>query len=170
MSKNKRIPSLPKLLQSKIYKTGQTRGADDDAAIILEEEGMSKESISERKAYIEVEAARLNLNQSNKLMEARILSTTHNAICPLCLEEISASGFFKKVQQAEGRAVSDLTVTQLNLFHIDELRIGIFNHRQYNLGWGHHHCNIVVKDVGITDTLIWMNQVVERNKTLGFLF
>jgi len=26
----KRLPSLPKLLQRKIYKTGQTRGADDD--------------------------------------------------------------------------------------------------------------------------------------------
>jgi BstXI restriction endonuclease len=65
--------------------------------------------------------------------------------------------------------VSDLTVTQLNLFHIDELRIGKFNHRPYNLGWGHHHCNIVVKDAGIIDTLIWMNQVIERNKAHGII-
>ena len=30
MAKNKKAPKLPKLLDNKIYKTGQTRGADDD--------------------------------------------------------------------------------------------------------------------------------------------
>ena len=45
--------------------------------------------------------------------------------------------------------VPDLTVTEINLFHIRELRIGEFNHRPYNLGWGHHHCNVVCKDSGL---------------------
>ena len=49
------------------------------------------------------------------------------------------------------------------MFHIQELRTGEFNHRPYNLGWGHHHCNVVVKDAGIQPTLDWMREVLKRN-------
>ena len=99
----------------------------------------------------------------NKLAEQRILNKAGVTICPLCLEEVSASGFFNRMAQAEGRDVHDLTVTQLNLFHIEELKLGVFNHQPYNLGWGHHHCNVVVKDAGITQTIEWMDSVVYRN-------
>jgi hypothetical protein len=68
------------------------------------------------------------------------------------------------MEQAEGRVVPDLTVTELNLFHINELRVGSFNHLTYNLAWGHHHCNVVVKDAGIQKTLEWMVRVLERNR------
>lgn len=102
-----------------------------------------------------------------QLRDARILNRNNRTICPLCLEELSAQGFFNRMAQAEGRAVLDLTVTQLNLFHINELRVGVFNHRPYNLGWGHHHCNIVVKDAGIHETLVWMNSVIHKNITDG---
>ena len=44
--------------------------------------------------------------------------------------------FAGKIQQAEGRVVPDLTVTEVSLFHIRELRTGEFNHRPCNLGWG----------------------------------
>jgi hypothetical protein len=43
------------------------------------------------------------------------------------------------------------------------LKYGVYNHKPYNLGWGHHHCNVVVKDLGIIKTLEWMNEVVQRN-------
>jgi hypothetical protein len=66
--------------------------------------------------------------------------------------------------QAEGREVPDLTVTEINIFHINELRYGVYNHKPYNLGWGHHHCNVVTRDVGISKTLEWMQQVLDRNK------
>ena len=71
-----------------------------------------------------------------------------------------------RVEQAEGRYVPDLTVTPANLFHIQELKIGVYNHRIYNLGWGHHHCNAVARDFGVDNTLLWMDQVVtiEINK------
>src|SRR5690606_40237277 len=62
-----------------------------------------------------------------------------------------------------------LTVTKLNLFHIEELRTGVFNHRPYNLGWGHHHCNVVVKDSGIDETIQWMNSVIKNNRDKGFI-
>ena len=90
-------------------------------------------------------------------------------ICPLCLEELSGQGFFNRMEQAEGRGVHDLTITQLNLFHIAELRFGVLNHRPYNVGWGHHHCNVVVKDSGILETLKWMRGVVNRNIQDGHL-
>lgn len=54
--------------------------------------------------------------------------------------------------------------TLVSLFHVKELRMGVFNHQPYNLGWGHHHCNVVVKDSGIFETLGWMKQVLQRNK------
>jgi hypothetical protein len=86
----------------------------------------------------------------------------------LCLKPLSANGFFDKVIQAEGREVPDLTVTELNLFHIKELRVGQYNHRPYNLGWGHHHCNVVTKDAGIMETLTWMAEVVDYNEKSGY--
>ena len=98
-----------------------------------------------------------------------MINTEEKSICPLCLEELSAQGFFSRMDQAEGRFVHDLTVTQLNLFHIQELRAGMLNHRPYNLGWGHHHCNVVVKDLGIMETLYWMKDVVGRNIKGGYL-
>ena len=82
---------------------------------------------------------------------------------PMSETQMDSLGLIDKVQQAHGREVVDLTVTQLNLFHIRELRVGEFNHAPYNLGWGHHHCNIVVKDSGIYETLDWMRNVIERN-------
>ena len=100
---------------------------------------------------------------------SRILNHSKITICPLCLEEVSAEGFFSKMEQANGREVLDLTITQLNLFHIEELSYGVFNHKPYNLGWGHHHCNVVVKDSGILETLQWMAEIVAENQRIGYL-
>lgn len=141
-----------------------------DAKTVMLQEGMQEVDIATRKQYIEDECLQSFLSDKIKLQTSRILNTQGNAICPLCLEEISARVFFQKVAQAEGREVEDLTVTQLNLFHIKELRMGEYNHKPYNLAWGHHHCNIVVKDTGIEETLLWMYEVIERNKEQGFDF
>jgi hypothetical protein len=83
------------------------------------------------------------------------------------MEELSGNGFFSRMAQAEGREVLDLTITQINLFHIRELKFGEFNHRPYNLGWGHHHCNVVVKDSGVIETLQWMHDILQRNMNDG---
>ena len=103
------------------------------------------------------------------LQRSRLVNSKGMAICPLCLEELSAADFFSRLEQAEGREVHDLTVTRVNLFHINELRYGEYNHRPYNLGWGHHHCNVVVRDSGIEKTLSWMSQVLKRNEKEGLL-
>lgn len=141
-----------------------------DSLDVAVKHGMTRKNALIRKAHIVSQAKTTNLDDLKKLKDARIINNSNVTICPLCLEEISASGFFSKVAQAQGRQVSDLTVTQLNLFHIAELRSGEFNHRPYNLGWGHHHCNTVVKDAGIEETLHWMSEVIERNRKNGFDF
>ena len=109
------------------------------------------------------EGKRRGLYDLQKFVDARILDADGYTICPLCLQHISAIGFCSRIQQAEGREVPDLTVTEVSLFHIQELRSGEFNHRPYNLGWGHHHCNVVVKDSGIKATLEWMRNVLIKN-------
>lgn len=129
--------------------------------------GMTAESAATRSAAILAQCKKSNLLDTTQLKHARILNARGKTICPLCLDELSASGFFSRMEQAAGRAVHDLTITQLNLFHITELRFGTFNHRPYNLGWGHHHCNVVVKDSGIYETLKWMRVVLERNVREG---
>ncbi len=140
---------------------------DSDAVAITN--GMTAEQVAERKS------ANLSLCQQNglldigQLIQARTLNRAGYTICPLCLDELSGQGFFNRLEQAEGREVPDLTVTQINLFHIEELRYGLLNHRPYNLGWGHHHCNVVVKDSGIFPTLEWMRGILDRNIAEGHL-
>ena len=140
-----------------------------DAIEVLESQGLSKEDSTIRKNVILDLAKSSRLLDYNKLQSSRILNDRNVAICPFCLQELSALGFFTKMAQAEGREVLDLTITQLNLFHIEELRYGLFNHKPYNLGWGHHHCNVVVKDAGIIDTLHWLQSIIEANKSHGYI-
>jgi hypothetical protein len=130
--------------------------------------GMSADDIRQRKEYIQSECEKFDLLDRDKLIEARIIDKDGLTICPLCLEKLSSRGFFSRLEQAVGRTVPDLTVTEINLFHIEELKYGVYNHRTYNLGWGHHHCNVVVKDSGINETINWMYRVVTVNIDNGY--
>lgn len=134
-----------------------------DSSIVAAENGMTDSDIDLRMSGKLRACQADGLLDLDRLAAARILNSEGHTICPLCLEELSSRGFFSRMEQAEGRAVLDLTITQINLFHIEELRMGGFNHRPYNLGWGHHHCNVVVKDSGIINTLKWMHGVLEKN-------
>lgn len=139
-----------------------------DAKEISLKAGMTEPEIESRVQFVKETSKELGLDNINELVKARIIDNDGHTVCPLCLEKLSSAGFYTRLEQAEGRAVPDLTVTTLNLFHIRELRIGEFNHKPYNLGWGHHHCNTVTKDSGIHETLIWMSKIVERNENLGY--
>ena len=134
-----------------------------DAETRMESAGMSPRDFSFRKSVQQLEAKNLGLFDVGKLQRARIVNDRCELVCPLCLEKISAAGFLSRLSQPTGRERHDLTVTQINLFHIEELTYGALNHRPYNLGWGHHHCNVVCKDSGISDTLSWMATVLNRN-------
>lgn len=132
----------------------------------IQEAGLDEVEVSKRIERITKLAQENGLIDKEALAKARIIDKNGFTICPLCLKHISAKGFCSLIRQAEGRVVPDLTVTEVSLFHIRELRTGEFNHRAYNLGWGHHHCNVVVKDVGIEATLEWMREVIARNEAL----
>lgn len=140
-----------------------------DSLSVATANGMTVADAELRKAAKISDCRSKGLLDYPRLQNARIIDSSHETICPLCLSKLSSQGFFSRLVQAEGREVLDLTVTQLNLFHIEELRMGIFNHVPYNLGWGHHHCNVVVKDSGIMETLKWMHEVVQRNIDSGLL-
>lgn len=141
--------------------------ADADSVIVAN--GMEPQAALARKTANLAACQQSGLLDMAKLQERRISGAAGKTICPLCLLELSSQGFFERMAQAEGRAVHDLTITQLNLFHVEELRFGVVNHRPYNLAWGHHHCNVVVKDSGIVETLRWMREVVDRNVSDGHL-
>lgn len=140
-----------------------------DADAVAKTNGMTAAEAAARKAVNLAKCQKHSLLDLNQLTRARMLNEAGYTICPLCLDELSGQGFFNRMEQAQGRKVPDLTVTQLNLFHIEELRYGVLNHRPYNLGWGHHHCNVVVKDAGILETLKWMRGIVDRNVAEGRL-
>ncbi len=125
--------------------------------------GMNQNEIQERKEAIIKNAQTKGLFDEEKLKSNRTVNKNTELVCPLCLEPISAAGFLSRLPQATGRERHDLTVTEINLFHLEELSYGKFNHCPYNLGWGHHHCNVVCKDSGIESTLDWMRKVVKRN-------
>lgn len=137
-----------------------------DIEDFISHSGLDEKELRTRKAAIEKMAKDAQLADKNQLIKARIINKFGHTICPLCLKEISSVSFGAKMQLAEGRDVPDLTVTEVSLFHIRELRTGKFNHRPYNLGWGHHFCNVVVKDSGISETLQWMRGVLSDNGML----
>lgn len=137
-----------------------------DSITVLNQFEMGIHDAEARKEHILANARNLGLLDIERMQTARLISQDSVAQCPLCLESISASGFVSRMEQAAGREVNDITVTPINLFHINELRVGVYNHRPYNLGWGHHHCNVVCKDSGIIPTLQWMRDVVDRNEGL----
>jgi hypothetical protein len=121
------------------------------------------EKLLKRMQKVKKDAKKQGLADVKKLQEVRIINNKMQTICPLCLKPISALEFASKMVQAKGREVPDLTVTNISLFHIHELRSGEFNHRAYNLGWGHHHCNVTVADKGVQGTLEWMKEVLKAN-------
>jgi len=121
------------------------------------------DALRKRMKKTKEDAAKLGLADLKKLQAERIINDKMQTICPLCLKPISALEFASKMVQAKGREVPDLTVTNISLFHIHELRSGEFNHRAYNLGWGHHHCNVTVADEGVQGTLEWMKEVLKAN-------
>jgi hypothetical protein len=138
---------------------------DSDDVVLAN--GMNAADRDARKQEILNRSKADGLLDFGRLQKARATNSLGVPICPLCLEELSSKGFFSRMEQAAGREVHDLTVTQVSLFHINELRYGLLNHCPYNVAWGHHHCNVVVKDSGIDETLRWLKSVVDTNIKKG---
>ena len=139
-----------------------------DSIDVVVNSGMTHSDAEFRKRDTLEKCQRLGLLDYNMLKQKRIINARTHTICPLCLKELSGEDFLSRLAQPEGRITPDLTITRVSLFHIDALNNKELNHRQYNLGWGHHHCNVVAKDSGIYPTLKWMKQVLQRNTKTGY--
>ncbi|ARQ68835.1 BstXI family restriction endonuclease [Streptomyces marincola] len=126
--------------------------------------GMKQDAAQLRRDKIVEQAEADDLLDLDRLRGLRMVNPAGYTVCPLCLKEMTVAEFATRSAQAEGRETWDNTVTEASLFHIQELRIGRLQHKPYNLGWGHHHCNVVVKDYGIFKTLEWMRSVLEANR------
>lgn len=140
-----------------------------DALEVAVRNGMTPGDAELRRRMTLEACDREGLLDLERMRDMRIINGQNHTICPLCLRELSGEEFLNRLEQPEGREVPDLTVTQVNLFHIRELQYGAYNHKPYNLGWGCHFCNVVVKDSGIYPTLQWMKRVLERNREQGYL-
>jgi hypothetical protein len=134
-----------------------------DAVSTAVRAGMTMPDASARSTGALAAARAADLLDMTRLADLRIVSSSGVTVCPLCLSAMSAEAFVSRVVQAAGRETLDQTVTEVSLFHIQELRVGTLQHKPYNLGWGHHHCNVVTKDSGIAETLKWMRAVLKSN-------
>ena len=110
--------------------------------------------------------------QQNKLLDFDILSNvrawnkeSHEPVCPLCLKSLVAKQFFETATQDEGREEEDNTQAKIVLMHIDGLKPGELNHRTYNLGWGHKHCNTIQGPYDIEYTLDFLKEIVAEYRS-----
>lgn len=138
-----------------------------DAGAALTKAGMSEQEATFRRTAQEQLATSAGLLDLERLHQLRIINDAGRTVCPLCLNELSAADFMRRGEQVEGRETYDITITELSLFHIQELRPGKLQHKPYNLGWGHHFCNVVTKDAGIMGTLLWMQNVLDNQPEKG---
>jgi hypothetical protein len=129
--------------------------------------GMGRHGAQIRRQAVLERAELDGLLDVGRLEAARIVDRDGATVCPLCLGSLSAADFSRRSEQAAGRATYDLTAKELSLFHVQELRVGRLQHKPYNLGWGHHFCNVVVKDAGILPTLDWMRGVLDNQVRTG---
>lgn len=134
-----------------------------DAVRQMVDSGMTESGALARRTAQLDKAEAAGLLDQDRLEQARMINSERVTICPLCRRMISAGEFLQRGVQAEGRETWDITVTEVSLFHVEELRVGKLQHKPYNLGWGHHFCNVVVKDAGIEPTLEWMRDVLRNN-------
>ena len=125
-----------------------------------------KEFEAEFKLFTE-ECIRRNFLDFDRLEELGVWNKeTNEAICPLCHKPVYAEEFFDDVLQAGGREVPDNTQKYIVLMHVDALRSGEFNHRPYNLGWGHNFCNQIQGDKDISETIIAIEEILKSHKKL----
>jgi hypothetical protein len=76
-----------------------------------------------------------------RLEAAGILTAGGAAQCPFCRAELTYNELVNQAPQQVGRRLSSSNATALHLMHIEPLKMGEFNHKPYNLAFGHAKCN-----------------------------
>jgi hypothetical protein len=76
-----------------------------------------------------------------RMESAGMINSKGIAQCPFCREELSYQELVNQAPQQVGRVLSSSNATALHLMHIVPLKMGEFNHKPYNLAFGHAKCN-----------------------------
>ncbi|OXA78420.1 BstXI restriction endonuclease [Flavobacterium aquidurense] len=122
--------------------------------------GMTESEIEDRMAAINAACNNQKLSNTDRLYKTRIIDSAKNTICPLCLKKLSAEAFLLNFFESPEKSDSDKDISPINLFYINQLKTGEFNHSPYNLAWGHQNCNMICKETGVIETIKWMKEVV----------
>ena len=122
--------------------------------------GMTESEIENRIDAISTACNNQKLSDTDRLYKTRIIDNAKNTICPLCLKKLSAEAFLLNFFESSERSDINKDISPINLFHINQLKIGEFNHAPYNLAWGHQNCNMICKETGVIETIKWMKEVV----------
>ncbi|KAF2514802.1 BstXI family restriction endonuclease [Flavobacterium zhairuonense] len=122
--------------------------------------GMTESEIENRIAAITTACNNQKLSNTDRLYKTRIIDNAKNTICPLCLKKLSADAFLLNFFESAEKLDLSKEISPINLFYINQLKTGEFNHAPYNLAWGHQNCNMICKETGVIETIKWMKEVV----------
>ncbi|WPO78276.1 BstXI family restriction endonuclease [Flavobacterium sp. KACC 22761] len=122
--------------------------------------GMTESEIENRIAAISTACHNQKLANTDRLYKTRIIDNSKNTICPLCLKKLSADAFLLNFFESSEKLDISKEISPINLFYINQLKTGEFNHAPYNLAWGHQNCNMICKETGVIETIKWMKEVV----------
>lgn len=157
-------------IKNNIESIKQTKGKAHDTKTFIKSVGDDK-YIKKYKMFfasLEKECKARRLIDYEKLMEINAWSPSlKRPTCPLCCQPINCEDFFKEVKQQEGREVEDNTQREVVLMHVNALRPKAFNHKTFNLAWGHLYCNTIQGDKDIDIVIKELKRIVlnhEGNK------
>ncbi|MFD1605369.1 BstXI family restriction endonuclease [Flavobacterium artemisiae] len=122
--------------------------------------GMTDSEIENRITAITAACNNQKLSNTDRLYKARIIDSAKNTICPLCLKKLSAENFLINFFESAEKSDINKEISPINLFYINQLKTGEFNHTPYNLAWGHQNCNMICKETGVIETIKWMKEIV----------
>ena len=129
--------------------------------LVKEDNNLTLDIINKTEKHIKKYCEEKNLLDYNKLSNIGAWNVNKNyPICPLCKKKLDAEKFFEQAAQAAGREMDDNTQSEIVLMHVDALRAGEFNHRTFNLGWGHKHCNTIQADMSIEETISTLKDII----------
>lgn len=161
------VPGMDEQLIAYYKEFGEEAKFGNKAVSLLElDDDKYKEFYQDKLDELEKACYEYNLLNKEQLKNVRAISQNEDflPVCPLCLETLNSAEFLEIADQVEGREEEDNTRSKIALMHINALRPGKFNHRTYNLAWGHRMCNTIQEDMSLEETLKLLDNIVGNNK------
>lgn len=161
------VPGMDEQLIAYYKEFGEEAKFGNKAVSLLElDDDKYKEFYQDKLDKLEKACYEYDLLNKEQLKNIRAISQNEDflPVCPLCLETLNSAEFLEIADQVEGREEEDNTRSKIALMHVNALRPGEFNHRTYNLAWGHRMCNTIQEDMSLEETLKLLDNIVENNK------